>query len=122
MSDPDTNDPRRDGWRPMGAERDPARGTVLPGAATGAFEVLSSLPRLLGKALDDLGTIAHHIRQLPELARLLAEIDRGVESLDAEVRKMRRAVESMGGDVEGLSPKLDDLQRSIPLNRLRRRS
>jgi hypothetical protein len=118
-----SDDRTGDDWRPLGDEQ-PEQGSVVGGApavATSAFDMLSSLPRLLGRALDDLSTIAHHIQRLPELARLLAEIDRGVRSLDDEVRKMRQAVESMGGDVEGLHPRLDDLQRSIPLNRLRRR-
>ncbi len=112
-------------WRPLAEEQNGrAKGTPLNGAApvaTGAYDLLTSLPLLLGGALDDLRSIAGGMRYLPELARLLAEIDNGVRSLDAEVRRMREAVESMGGDVGELHPRLDDLQRSIPLNRLRRR-
>jgi hypothetical protein len=57
---------------------------------------------------------------LPELARILSTIETRVEKVEDDVAKMRRAVESMGGDVGALPQRLDELQDSIPLSRKRR--
>ena len=69
--------------------------------------------------LDDLKTIAAHIKVLPELASLLATIEAKVESLDEEVKKMRQAVEGMGGSVDALPPKIDELSKTLhPFRRM----
>jgi hypothetical protein len=90
---------------------------------------LMQLPRLLGGALTDLRTIAEHMATLPKLLVSLNSIDERVASLDDEVKKMRAAVESMGGDVteltggfDRLETHLDDFNRvAHPLRRMRRR-
>jgi hypothetical protein len=92
------------------------------------------IPRLIGGALADIRTIAEGMATLPKLLVSLDAINAKVESLDDEVKKMRAAVESMGGDVGGLEqsiarlePHLEDVSRvAHPLRRLggrtRRRS
>ena len=90
---------------------------------------LMQLPRLLGGALTDLRTIAEHITTLPGLLVNLEHINDRVTSLDAEVKQMRAAVESMGGDVvelaggiDRLETHLDDVNRvAHPLRRIGRR-
>lgn len=84
---------------------------------------MGGLPKFLKEGpLDDLRTIAQHIKVLPELARLLATIEVKVESLDDEVKKMRQAVEAMGGSVEALPPKIDELGHTLrPMRRMGRR-
>ncbi len=81
---------------------------------------LAALPKMLKNGpLDDLKTIAAHIKVLPELARLLATIEAKVESLDEEVKKMRQAVEGMGGSVDALPPKIDELSKTLhPFRRM----
>ena len=77
-----------------------------------ALAALAALPKMLKNGpLDDLKTIAAHIKVLPELASLLATIEARVESLDDEVKKMRQAVEGMGGSVDALPPKIDELEQ-----------
>lgn len=112
-------------WRPLGEERGAAGNGSAPGGppdrTVGAVELVTALPRLLGGALDDIRTIALGMRYLPELARTLAAIQTAVESMDAEVKRMRRGVDSMGSDVEDLAPRLTELHHAIPLRRLRRK-
>jgi hypothetical protein len=81
---------------------------------------MGGLPKFLKEGpLDDLRTIAQHIKVLPELARLLATIEVKVESLDDEVKKMRQAVEGMSGSVDALPPKIDELGHTLhPLRRM----
>lgn len=87
------------------------------------------LPRLIGGALGDIRTIAEGMATLPKLLVSLNSIDARVESLNDEVKQMRAAVESMGGDVselndgfERLETHLDDFNRvAHPLRRLSRR-
>lgn len=81
---------------------------------------LAALPKMLKNGpLDDLKTIAAHIKVLPELASLLASIEARVESLDDEVKKMRQAVEGMGGSVDALPPKIDELSKTLhPFRRM----
>lgn len=81
---------------------------------------MGGLPKFLKQGpLDDLRSIAQGMQVLPELARILAEIDVRVQSLDEEVKKMRQAVESMGGSVEQLPPKIDELGQTLhPLRRM----
>lgn len=81
---------------------------------------LSALPKMLKNGpLEDLRSIAKGMQVLPELARILREIDVRVQSLDDEVRKMRQAVEAMGGDVKELPPKIEDLGQTLhPLRRM----
>jgi hypothetical protein len=81
---------------------------------------LAALPKMLKNGpLDDLKTIAAHIKVLPELADLLATIEARVESLDDEVKKMRQAVEGMSGSVDALPPKIDELGHTLhPLRRM----
>jgi hypothetical protein len=120
-----TEPPLTDDWQPMAEERGSAGGPSLssaaPAVAAGAFELLSSLPRLIGGALEDLRAIARSTQHLPELPRLLGEIDRGIKAVQEEVVRIRKAVESMEGNVEGLNPHLEDLQDAIPFNRKRNR-
>jgi hypothetical protein len=84
------------------------------------------IPRLIGGALADIRTIAEHMATLPKLLVSLDGIRTKVDSLDDEVKRMRAAVESMGGDVSGLEqsisrlePHLEDVSRvAHPLRRL----
>lgn len=84
------------------------------------------IPRLIGGALSDIRAIAEGMAVLPKLLLSLDSIHAKVESLDDEVRKMRAAVESMGGDVGELErtmarvePHLEDVSRvAHPLRRL----
>ena len=88
------------------------------------------IPRLLGGAINDLRTIAEGMATLPKLLISLNAINAKVESLDDEVKKMRAAVETMGGDVSGLEasigrlePHLEDVTRvAHPLRRLGNRA
>ena len=84
--------------------------------------VLTSIPRAIGLltgALEDIRAIAQGMQLLPELARSLATIERRIESLDEEVKQMRRGVEAMGADVELLDPRLAQVHDSLrPLHRL----
>lgn len=90
---------------------------------------LMQVPRLLGGALADIRAIAEGMATLPKLLISLDRINDHVISLDAEVKRMRAAVESMGGDVGELNggigrleSHLDDVSRvTHPLRRLRRR-
>lgn len=87
---------------------------------------LMQLPRLLGGALTDLRTIAEGMATLPKLLISLDRINERVISLDEEVKQMRAAVETMGGDVaevgtgiDRLEGHLDDVSRiTHPLRRL----
>jgi archaellum component FlaC len=83
---------------------------------------VTEVPRMVGGLIDDVRTIARGMQVLPELARSLHAIEARVEVLDDEVRKMRQAVESMGGDVKSMPGRLDDLQHSLsPMRRIGRR-
>lgn len=82
---------------------------------------IAGVPRLLGGALEDIRAIAEGMAVLPELARILASIEVRVERVETEVAAMRRAVESMGGEVGELPARLEELQDAIPLRRRRRR-
>jgi hypothetical protein len=94
----------------------------------GAIDVMQ-IPRLLGGALTDLRTIAEGMATLPKLLVSLQGIGERVDSLDDEVKKMRSAVESMGGDVSELEqgigrlePHLEDVSRvAHPLRRINER-
>jgi hypothetical protein len=87
---------------------------------------LMQIPRLLGGALADLRSIAEGVAVLPRLLTSLEGIQTKVESLDDEVKQMRVAVESMGGDVgelqqgiERLEPHLEDVSKvAHPLRRI----
>jgi tetrahydromethanopterin S-methyltransferase subunit G len=80
------------------------------------------LPRVVGGLIDDVRTIARGMQVLPELARLLDSIDAKVDTLNAEVTRMREAVEAMGGDVKTVPDRLDELQHSLsPMRRIGRR-
>jgi hypothetical protein len=59
-----------------------------------------SIPRLLVQAAADVHSIAASTRTLTVAITQLEAISERVESLDAEVRKMRTAVEEIGGEVE----------------------
>jgi SepF-like predicted cell division protein (DUF552 family) len=95
----------------------------------GPIDVMQ-IPRLLGGALADLRTIAEHMATLPRLLVSLDSIRTKVDSLDDEVKQMRAAVETMGGDVAGLEqsigrlePHLEDVSRvAHPLRRLNDRT
>ena len=91
------------------------------GGGGGGLSGLIGLSRLLKGPIGDIRKIAEGMQYLPELAKSLADIRVAVQSIDDEVRKMRRGVDSMGADVELLAPQLSELQDSIPLRRLRRR-
>lgn len=87
---------------------------------------LMTIPRLLGGALADIRTIAEGMAVLPKLLISLDGIQQKVDSLDDEVKQMRAAVQSMGGDVGELNesfarvePHLEDVSRvAHPLRRL----
>ena len=87
---------------------------------------LMQVPRMLAGALADIRTIAEGMATLPKLLISLDGIRARVDSLDDEVKQMRAAVESMGGDVHGLGesierlePHLEDVSRvAHPLRRL----
>ena len=87
---------------------------------------LMQLPRMLGGALADIRTIAEGMATLPKLLISLDRINERVASLDDEVKQMRAAVETMGGDVvelgggiDRLETHLDDVSRvTHPLRRL----
>lgn len=88
----------------------------------GPMAALAALPRLLNGPLDDVRTIAKGMQVLPELARILATIETRVDHLDEEVVKMRKAVESMTGNVDELPERLDEVSRALhPLQRFGRR-
>lgn len=95
----------------------------------GSIDVLL-IPRLLGGALTDLRAIAEGMAVLPKLLVALGSIQSKVDSLDDEVKKMRAAVETMGGDVSGLQrgiarlePHLEDVTRvAHPLRRISART
>lgn len=84
---------------------------------------LAALPQMLKNGpLEDLRSIAEGMQVLPELARILREIQVRVDSLDEEVKAMRAAVEQMGADVQELPPRLDELGHTLrPMRRLGRR-
>ena len=98
-------------------------------ARRGPIDVMQ-IPRLLGGALTDLRTIAEGMATLPKLLISLDSIKTKVDSLDDEVKKMRAAVETMGGDVSGLEqsigrlePHLEDVSRvAHPLRRIGNRT
>ena len=91
----------------------------------GAVDLLT-IPRLIGGALEDIRRIAEHMAVLPKLLVSLEGIQTKVDSLDDEVKKMRAAVESMGGDVgemqgslERVEPHLDEMSKVVhPLRRI----
>ena len=115
------------------ARRQPSRAAVeAPDSELGrrsAIDVMQ-IPRLIGGALADIRTIAEGMATLPKLLVSLDGIRERVDSLDDEVKKMRAAVESMGGDVSGLEesigrlePHLEDVSRvAHPLRRLGNRT
>jgi hypothetical protein len=82
---------------------------------------LAALPRLLAAPLDDIKTIARGIQLLPDLLKNLEEIRVSAASMDDEVKKMRKAVESMGSDVGALPEHLDRIQDSVPFSRKSKR-
>jgi uncharacterized protein YoxC len=100
------------------AEIEPSRGW--------AVDTLGYVPRLVVGALGDLRSIAESVRVLPEVARSLNAIEASVDSMDREVRLMRQGVDRLDTDVikvvEGVDPldeKLDDLRRTLrPLSRM----
>ena len=87
---------------------------------------LMQLPRLLGNALGDIRTIAEGMAVLPKLLVTLGDIRGEVQTLSDEVKQMRSAVESMGGDVgelrggiDRLEPHLEDVRNvAHPLRRI----
>jgi hypothetical protein len=95
----------------------------------GPIDVMQ-IPRLIGGALADIRTIAEGMATLPKLLLSLDGIRSRVDSLDDEVKKMRAAVETMGGDVSGLEasiarlePHLEDVSRvTHPLRRIGNRT
>jgi hypothetical protein len=94
-----------------------------------AIDVMQ-IPRLIGGALADIRTIAEGMATLPKLLVSLDGIRERVDSLDDEVKKMRAAVETMGGDVSGLEesigrlePHLEDVSLVVhPLRRIGNRA
>ena len=90
-----------------------------------AVDTLGYLPRLLIGALEDLHSIAQSARVLPQIAHSLTAIEASVDSMDREVKLMRRGVDRLDGDVmqvvdgvEPLDAKLEDLRRTLhPLSR-----
>lgn len=83
---------------------------------------VAGIPRMIGGLVEDVRAIARGMEVLPELARSLTTIEARVDALSDEVRRMREAVEEMGGDVNTLPRRIDDLQHSLsPLRRIGRR-
>ena len=111
MSDPldgggrpaDRSDPLDAGGRPAGGElEDPRRSHPL-----------AVVPRLVLGALEDLRTIAQSVTVLPEVARSLATIEQRVDSLDDEVRRMRRAVDEINDEVVEVRDAVGPLEREM---------
>ena len=100
------------------AEIEPSRGWAL--------DTLGYVPRLVLGALEDLRTVAESVRVLPEVARSLNAIEASVDSMDREVRLMRQGVDRLDSDVlkvvDGVDPldeKLDEVRRTLrPLSRM----
>lgn len=100
-----------------GSEISPARGL--------AVDALGYVPRVVAGALEDLRMIADSVRVLPEVARSLSAIQTSVDSMDREVKLMRKGVDRLDGDVlkvvagvDPLDEKIDDLRRTLhPLSR-----
>lgn len=94
-----------------------------------AVDTLGYVPRVVLGALTDLRTVAESVRVLPEVARSLNAIEASVDSMDREVRLMRQGVDRLDDDVikvvDGVDPldeKLDDLRRTLrPLSRVNHR-
>lgn len=83
---------------------------------------VSGVPRMVTGLIEDVRAIARGMEVLPELARSLTTIEARVDALNDEVRRMRESVEEMGGDVNTLPRRIDDLQHSLsPLRRIGRR-
>ena len=80
---------------------------------TGALDPLLHLPRLIAGALDDIHTIARSVRYLPELAQILTNIQNQVDSLDEEVRLMRRKVDVIGDDVVVMRDAVEPLEAQL---------
>jgi hypothetical protein len=85
----------------------------------GALAALARIPGGLAGALADIQAIAEGMQALPQIARILAAIEKRVESLDDEVIKMRQAVDRIDGEIDTLTERVVDLQRSLrPLRRV----
>jgi hypothetical protein len=74
----------------------------------GAGYALGYVPRLVVGALEDLRSIARSVSVLPEVGQALVTIQRRVDSLDQEVRRMRHAVEAIDTDVLAMQESLTD--------------
>jgi hypothetical protein len=74
----------------------------------GAGYALAYVPKLLVGALEDLHSIARSVSILPEVGQALVTIQRRVDSLDQEVRRMRHAVEAIDADVLAMQESLTD--------------
>lgn len=60
---------------------------------------MGALLRALSQPIDDVHAIALNMKLLPDLEARLSAIQRSVDSLDDEFKRMRASVDSMGGDV-----------------------
>ena len=102
--------------------------SLVPSRSIGT---LGRLPGLAAAPLRQLELIAESTRAIPELLSQLELIAERVETLDREVRKMRRGVDSIGTEVVGmresvapLDADLQGVQREVgrleePLSELR---
>jgi hypothetical protein len=68
------------------------------------------LPRLIGGVLTDIRAIAEGMAVLPALLTTLQGIERKVETLDEEVRRMRAGVDGMEGDVDSMKASLERVE------------
>ncbi len=88
------------------------------------------LPRLIGGVLGDIRAIAEGMAVLPKLLTTLQGIEGRVDTLNAEVSRMRAGVEAMSGDVGEMKesiarvePQLEDVNRVVhPLRRINQRT
>ena len=91
---------------PGEAVQDVAEATGREVETRGAGYALSYGLRVVVGALEDLHSIARSVSVLPEIGRSLATIQQRVDSLDDEVRRMRRSVETIDEDVGGMEESL----------------
>ena len=81
-------------------------------------DVLSAVgigPRLVTAALNDLRTIAEQMARLDQLLEVLASIDAKVDTLNAEVARMRKGVDGIDDRVVTLNATLAEELRQVTL-------
>jgi hypothetical protein len=82
-------------------------GALAPARAIA--DPLLLLPKLVFQLASDVNSIAASTRTLTVAVGQLDSISERVESLDAEVARMRTAVEAIGGDVDHMRGSVEPL-------------